>query len=277
MKTEFIPTPHFKSISNNKMMREPKSFSRRRQRTVRLSSSLPILLAPVWLYLISKTRLTDARYLRQWTATKRSLENDDFPVLSSSRKNKEGGVESLNVSEHAVDNVDEQNGSVREQGAVPSHDPPKADKAEVNAKGPPPDSVKDTHNISAASTLQLDLPFENEQDTSTNQQEMLSSNYDEDPVLILGGHATWASSQSIVFLVIGMLLGGIGMVFTAWRVADFPDGPYAALCRMIITTVGFFLRLVLFPCRSCLKNPYQGHIPVATMDYGFKDPSLLTS
>jgi hypothetical protein len=86
----------------------------------------------------------------------------------------------------------------------------------------------------------------------------------------------------------GIMAAIAAMIFTAWQMAENPDGLFAALCRLCITCVGLVLRLVLTPCKSCLGGPllgimglghgghsYQyGHMPVSTMDYGYKDPSL---
>jgi len=83
-----------------------------------------------------------------------------------------------------------------------------------------------------------------------------------------------------------LTLGGFGflvavalMIFTAWQMSDNPDGIYATMCRLIITIIGLFLRIVLTPCRSCLgghhsNRHYAGHMPVSTMDYGYRDPAL---
>lgn len=82
-------------------------------------------------------------------------------------------------------------------------------------------------------------------------------------------------------LIIGIVIGLLAMIFTAWQMSDYPDGFYAALCRCIIRAIGGFLRILSSPFRACLgfssAARYAGHMPVATMDYGYKDPSLQTS
>ena len=76
-------------------------------------------------------------------------------------------------------------------------------------------------------------------------------------------------------LFILMLTGGLlGMIFSAWQMADFPDGPFAVLCRAIISALAFVFNILLLrPCRR-RSQQYGGHIPVSTMDYGFKETSF---
>jgi hypothetical protein len=76
---------------------------------------------------------------------------------------------------------------------------------------------------------------------------------------------------------LGIFLGIASMVFTAWQMSENPDGFYAAMCRLIITILGLVFRILLSPCRSCFggsRNPHYGHMPVSTMDYGYRDPAL---
>lgn len=77
----------------------------------------------------------------------------------------------------------------------------------------------------------------------------------------------------------GFLLAVVAMIFTAWQMSDHPDGIYAAMCRLLITIIGLFVRILLTPCRSCLgglngSRHYGEHMPVSTMDYGYRDPAL---
>jgi hypothetical protein len=76
-------------------------------------------------------------------------------------------------------------------------------------------------------------------------------------------------------LFILMLIGGVlGMIFSAWQMADFPDGPFAVLCRATISAFAFVFNILLLrPCRR-RSQQYGGHIPVSTMDYGFKEASF---
>ena len=83
-------------------------------------------------------------------------------------------------------------------------------------------------------------------------------------------------------LILGMIsIGIVAMIFTAWQMSDYPDSFYAALCRWIIRGIGGFLRILASPFRICLglssSARYAGHMPVSTMDYGYKDPSLQTT
>jgi len=84
---------------------------------------------------------------------------------------------------------------------------------------------------------------------------------------------------------LGIFLAVLAMIFTAWQMSENPDGIYAAACRLIITVIGLIFRLALSPCRSCIGSRFQhvgninprhsyGQIPVSTMDYGYRDPSL---
>jgi hypothetical protein len=77
----------------------------------------------------------------------------------------------------------------------------------------------------------------------------------------------------------GIFLAIVAMIFTAWQMSDNPDGFYAAMCRLVITIIGLVMRILLSPCRSCLGGHhggrnYAGHMPVSTMDYGYRDPAL---
>jgi len=87
------------------------------------------------------------------------------------------------------------------------------------------------------------------------------------------------------FTIFATLLGVFAMIFTAWQMSDNPDGLFASLCRLIITSLQLIVRVLCSPCRKCMPccfsygngngyhEPY-GHMPVSTMDYGYKDPSL---
>ena len=98
---------------------------------------------------------------------------------------------------------------------------------------------------------------------------------------------------SSVTVVLGTLAAICGMIFTAWQMSDNPDGLYAALCRLTITCLQLIFRVIMSPCRKCCGGGYwshhhhhhhlagtngyhepYGHLPVSTMDYGYKDPAL---
>ena len=92
-------------------------------------------------------------------------------------------------------------------------------------------------------------------------------------------------------IALGTLAAIIGMIFTAWQMSDNPDGIYASLCRLTLTCIQLLCRIIQSPCRKCCggggsggyrnhlagtngyHEPY-GHLPVSTMDYGYKDPTL---
>jgi hypothetical protein len=89
--------------------------------------------------------------------------------------------------------------------------------------------------------------------------------------------------------ILGTLAAIAAMIFTAWQMSDNPDGIFASLCRLILTCVQLVIRVVMSPCRKYLPCCYSyrghmagtngyhepyGHIPVSTMDYGYKDPAL---
>jgi hypothetical protein len=81
----------------------------------------------------------------------------------------------------------------------------------------------------------------------------------------------------------GAAAGIFAMIFTAWQMAENPDGIYAAMCRLVLTICNLVFRLALAPCHRCcpgLLSPsaphYRhtyGHVP-ATLDYGYRDPTL---
>lgn len=78
-------------------------------------------------------------------------------------------------------------------------------------------------------------------------------------------------SRGLTFCI---LLGICATIFTAWQVAENPDGAYSSLCRWTVSMIGFLVRILVFPFCMCCKFSDQGHIPLATSDYGYKDPSL---
>jgi hypothetical protein len=90
-------------------------------------------------------------------------------------------------------------------------------------------------------------------------------------------------------IVLGIFAAIIGMIFTAWQMSDNPDGIYASLCRLTLTCIHLVFRIIMSPCRKCCGGGYRnhhhlagtngyhepyGHLPVSTMDYGYKDPTL---
>lgn len=94
---------------------------------------------------------------------------------------------------------------------------------------------------------------------------------------------------SSVTAILGTLAAIAAMIFTAWQVSDNPDGIYASMCRLVLTCIQLVFRVLMSPCRKYLpccysyrghmagSNGYHepyGHIPVSTMDYGYKDPAL---
>jgi hypothetical protein len=91
--------------------------------------------------------------------------------------------------------------------------------------------------------------------------------------------------------ILGTIAAIIGMIFTAWQMSDNPDGIYASLCRLTLTCIQLLFRIIMSPCRKFIPCCYShhhhhhmagtngyhepyGHLPVSTMDYGYKDPSL---
>jgi hypothetical protein len=86
-------------------------------------------------------------------------------------------------------------------------------------------------------------------------------------------------SSSNLFLVpwVVAALGLIGMVFTAWQMADYPDGFYAGLCRLIFGSIQFLLYILTTPYRiicyyCCGRRTAGGHEPygrISTMEYGY--------
>lgn len=89
-------------------------------------------------------------------------------------------------------------------------------------------------------------------------------------------------------VIVGVLVGLVAMIFTAWQMSDNPDGIFASMCRLIITCLQLVYRVLVSPCRKCIPccfssshhhagngyhEPY-GHMRVSTMDYGYKDPTI---
>lgn len=77
------------------------------------------------------------------------------------------------------------------------------------------------------------------------------------------------------FTILAVIVVVLSMIFSAWQMSEHPDGVYASLCRLIISFFQLICRILTSPCRRCLGHhePY-GHIPVSTMEYGYKDPPM---
>lgn len=78
---------------------------------------------------------------------------------------------------------------------------------------------------------------------------------------------------------LAMIAAVLGMILTAHQMSENPDGLYAGLCRAILTAIRAVCRIVT--CKPCLfgdgrRLSAHRHIPVSTMDYGYKvtDPSV---
>lgn len=76
----------------------------------------------------------------------------------------------------------------------------------------------------------------------------------------------------------GALFAILAMIFTAYQMSENPDGIYAAMCRLCITIFGLIFRIILSPCKGLFghssRSSHYGHVPVSTMDYGYRDPSV---
>ena len=132
------------------------------------------------------------------------------------------------------------------------------DKELENEENAPEPSNNDDQGVSggAEDLTEEDLEIIAEEETSFQQAEVKE-------VRRIGG--------------LGVFLAISAMIFTAWQMSDHPDGVYAAACRLIITIIGLGIRILLTPCRNLFgtrHNAYHGHMPVSTMDYGYRDPSL---
>lgn len=63
-----------------------------------------------------------------------------------------------------------------------------------------------------------------------------------------------------------IILSIIGMVFTAYQVAENPDGAFASICRLCITIAVFLIKLVMVPFRKVFGGSSTHH-PISTPDY----------
>ena len=90
----------------------------------------------------------------------------------------------------------------------------------------------------------------------------------EDPLLPEEGTSTFIlnSISLTAQRCLGLVAALLGMIWTAYQVAENPDGLYANLCRSIISVFGFFCRIVT--CKSCMGA--HRHIPVSTMEYAYR-------
>jgi len=75
---------------------------------------------------------------------------------------------------------------------------------------------------------------------------------------------------------LGIFLGIVAMIFTAYQMSDNPDGIYASICRLAITISSVGIKIMCMPCRKLIGSggdPYSGHMPISTSDYSFRsDP-----
>lgn len=79
-----------------------------------------------------------------------------------------------------------------------------------------------------------------------------------------------AAKISFIYFMITMVL----MVFTAHQLSEYPDGVYANMCRLTITVLSVFFKLVLFPFRKVCgfgsRTGYAHHL--VTNQNDFRDP-----
>lgn len=84
-----------------------------------------------------------------------------------------------------------------------------------------------------------------------------------------------AAKISIVYFVVTLTL----MIFTAHQLSEHPDGVYANLCRLSITLMGVFFKVLLFPfrrfCGLGTRKGYAHHL--VTNQNDFRDPYASTS
>lgn len=133
-------------------------------------------------------------------------------------------------------------------------------KDTTNKKGTSADTSKSSNHSFAASSAKGNNVIELEvEDIPTIVREGTS------PMEIFQG------SRGMFFCI---LFGVLVTIFTAWQVADYPDGAYSSLCRWTVTTLGFLFRVLLFPFSICCKLNNHEHAPLPASDYGYKDPSL---
>ena len=78
---------------------------------------------------------------------------------------------------------------------------------------------------------------------------------------------------------LALIAAVLGMILTAHQMSENPDGLYAGLCRSILTVIRTVCHIVT--CKPCCfgdgrRVSAHRHIPVSTMDYGYKvsDPSV---
>jgi len=94
-----------------------------------------------------------------------------------------------------------------------------------------------------------------------------------DPVLQFKSSPTTSSTQSeqvVVERTTGVMipLMVVLMVFTAYQMAENPDGIYASVCRLCMSVAACILRVVLLPFNYLFGNRFgSGHIHIDTPDY----------
>lgn len=189
-----------------------------------------------------------------------------------------GGVEVGNVAEEAVPNdstlplptetgapTDETLGSSSEQEAIINTSAPEVTEPASKPTAAPAEPLEHegiTENISFSESKPSDAMIELEKEEKEKEKEEFLEEElvrEEREVRRIGGF--------------GVFLAIVAMVFTAHQMSENPDGIYASCCRLILTLIGCGFKIVFMPFRSAVGgNRGYGHLPVNTMDYGYRDP-----
>jgi len=173
---------------------------------------------------------------------------------------------------HGDDDADKDDISVLPSGDE-SDDSNNDIKALTTAPTPADSNEATTKDVPTLSPTVEFLPYIERNDDYINEDDV-SLLADDDFSEAIGKGLTQSSYQSSSGnsnVVIGWLItvSILGMIFTAYQMAENPDGVYASFCRLLITISACLLKAVTLPCRLifCKGRGGGGHHMIGTPDY----------
>jgi hypothetical protein len=151
-----------------------------------------------------------------------------------------------------------------------------------NTKAPTSNPTNSNHH---SSTQKEEYYLDEEDDTSDQNEyetmmEEIKSKLTPDEAYYLSNYEFKEEEEevakiSFIYFIITMIL----MVFTAHQLSEYPDGVYANMCRLTITIMGVFFKLLLFPFRKVCgfgsRTGYAHHL--VTNQSEFRDPYANTA
>lgn len=195
----------------------------------------------------------------------RDMFGEDNPLGKSEADNFDSSLYSNDENDPVITSTEAANGPTLEksekltqikQGQLNS----KSKSTATNQKGTNLDNSEST-----------DLSFES---SSVNANAFTELEVEDITTIVREGTSPIELVQGRRGLVFCILLVVSATIFTAWQVADYPDGAYSSLCRWTVSSLAFLFRAIIFPFRMCCNFNNHEHVPLAKSDYGYKDPSM---